>query len=91
MTRMFDPGHGLAQFPIGDEDQVHPCPHCGGMVRDDVPVDFGGCCSEECRLVVEEGYWPSPVGPATHDEMQGWVDELEARSAPAPEEEPPDE
>jgi hypothetical protein len=71
-----------------DEDEpapFHACPHCGGLVRDDVPVDFSGCCSEVCRLVIEEGYWPSPVGPATHDEMQGWIDQAQA------EEEPPDE
>jgi hypothetical protein len=43
------------------------CAHCGGH------IDSGTVCSETCRLIAEEGYWPSPVGPATHDEMVGWI------------------
>lgn len=34
-------------------------------------------CSDICRQIVVEGKWPSPVGPATHDEMVGWIEELE--------------
>lgn len=65
-----------------DDAPCHPCPHCGCRVRDDDPVDFGGCCSEICRLVIEEGMWPSPVGPASHDEMVGWIEHLDPPPAP---------
>jgi hypothetical protein len=51
------------------------CAHCGGS------IDEGTVCSETCRLIAEEGYWPSPVGPATHDEMVGWIEAERARAA----------
>jgi hypothetical protein len=73
-----------------EQATFHDCPWCGGLVRDD-DEEFGGCCSEVCRLIIEDGLWPSPVGPATHEEMQGWIDQLEAHAAPSAEEEPPDE
>ena len=32
-------------------------------------------CSETCRKIVAGTHWPTPVGPATHDEMVGWIEE----------------
>lgn len=61
------------------------CSHCGGAVHLDETADPDHTsaetgadgdkvwCSDICRQVVVEGKWPSPVGPATHDEMVGWI------------------
>lgn len=71
----------------GEPLPFHACPNCDGIVRDDEPVDFGGCCSEICRSIIEDGLWPSPVGPASHDEILGWIAATEAlRQPPALEE-----
>jgi hypothetical protein len=62
------------------------CSHCAGAVHLDDEQDVGSSsaeqgtdgdkvwCSEVCRQVVVEGKWPSPVGPATHDEILRWID-----------------
>jgi hypothetical protein len=41
-------------------------------------------CSDVCRLVIKEGRWPSPVGPATHAQMLKWIkaqEKLDAEQA----------
>ena len=32
-------------------------------------------CSETCGQIVAGTHWPTPVGPATHDEIVGWIEE----------------
>lgn len=66
------------------------CSHCGGAVHLDEehpPESYpdGGpgrdadlvWCSEACRQVVVDDKWPSPVGPASHDEIEEWIAEQE--------------
>lgn len=75
------------------------CSWCGGLVAFDVEPSKNGpdngrgrrsgrvWCSDICHRVLQ-GEWPSPVGPATHSEMIGWIDEqarldaIEARESP---------
>jgi hypothetical protein len=52
---------------MADESR-YPCAHCGGPC-----ATKGGTCSDICRQVAVKGLWPSPAGPATHDEMVGWI------------------
>src|SRR5881396_3273873 len=56
------------------------CAHCGGIIDPEAQVHDGQghdgdtwWCSDICRQIVVEHKWPSPVGPATHEEMQGWI------------------
>jgi len=50
------------------DESRYPCAHCGGLC-----ATKGGTCSDICHQIAVEGLWPSPVGPATHDEMVGWI------------------
>lgn len=52
------------------DDTGHPCAWCEGPVYGRAET-----CSDACKKIHAGTHWPTPVGPATHNEMMGWIEE----------------